>query len=221
MCPAAPIEFVLMADDWFRKRGLREDIDITYTYPIQRSHGLETVANWARNRFEERDIELETFCNPDEVDPAAQTLHTMEGTEIEYDLLVTIPPHTGDPLIAEAGLGEDGWIPVDKHTLEADTADDVYAIGDAADIPTSKAGSVAHYEAGVVADRLAARVRGHVPTATFDGKTVCFIEAGMDEASFVEFAYGEEPYVREPSQLLHWGKLAYNETYWLTARGVL
>ncbi|MFB6151125.1 MAG: NAD(P)/FAD-dependent oxidoreductase [Haloarculaceae archaeon] len=221
MCPAAPLEFVLMADDWFRERGLREDVEITYTYPIQRAHAIESIADWASEEFAERDINLETFCNPDEVDPDENVLRTVEGTEIDYDLLVGIPPHSGDPLVAESGLGEDGWIPVDRHTLEAETAEDVYAIGDAADVPTSKAGSVAHYEAGAVADRLAARVRGQVPTATYDGKTICFVESGMDEATFVEFGYGDEPVVREPSRALHWSKLAYNEAYWLTARGLV
>jgi sulfide:quinone oxidoreductase len=221
MCPAAPVEFVLMADDWFRQRGIRDDVEITYTYPIQRAHGIQSIADWATSEFDERGINLETFTNPDEVDPDEKVLHTMETKEIDYDLLVGIPPHSGDDLIADAGLGEEGWVPVDKNTLEAETADDVYAIGDAADVPTSKAGSVAHYEAGVVADRIASRVRGRVPTETYDGKTMCFLEAGMDEATFVEFRYGDEPTVREPSQTLHWSKLGYNESYWLTARGLL
>lgn len=121
--------------------------------------------------------------------------------------------------MTDAGLGEDGWVDVDRHTLEATAAEDVYAIGDVADVPTSKAGSVARYEAGVVADRIASRARGQTPTATYDGKTVCFLEAGMDKATFIEFEYGEEPYVRESSKPLHWAKLGYNESYWLTARG--
>jgi sulfide:quinone oxidoreductase len=221
MCPAAPVEFVLLADAWFRERGLRDEVDITYTYPIQRAHGIRSVADWATDLFEERDIRLETFFNPEEVDPDSKTVRTMEGTELEYDLLVAIPPHTGSELVTEAGLGDDGWVAVDKHTLEATRAEGVYAIGDVADVPTSKAGSVAHYQAGVVADRLASVVRGQVPTATFDGKTICFIESGFDEATFVEFGYGDEPVVRDPSRLLHWGKLAYNESYWLTARGLL
>jgi sulfide:quinone oxidoreductase len=221
MCPAAPVEFVLMADDWFRERGLREDIDITYTYPIQRAHGIQTIADWAAAEFEERDIALETFCNPESVDTEAKVLETMESNEIDFDLLVGIPPHTGSEMVAEAGLGEDGWVAVDRHTLEAEGATDVYAIGDLADVPTSKAGSVAHYEAGTVTDRIAARVRGLTPTATFDGKTICFIESGMDEATFVEFGYGDTPVVREPSRPVHWSKLAYNESYWLTARGLL
>lgn len=221
MCPAAPVEFVLMADDWLRKRGLRENIDITYTYPIQRAHGIQSVADWATSQFEQRDINLETFFNAETVDPDAQVVETMEGTELEYDLLVGIPPHTGSDLVTEAGLGESGWVDVDRATLEATEAENVYAIGDVADVPTSKAGSVAHYEAGVVADRIASRVRGQRPTARYDGKTVCFIEAGMDEATFIEFGYGDEPTVRDPSQAIHWAKLGYNESYWLTARGLL
>jgi sulfide:quinone oxidoreductase len=221
MCPAAPVEFVLMVDEWLRERGRREDVEITYTYPIQRIHGLQPVADWARPLFEERDIEAETFFNPEEVDPDEQVLHTMEGTELDYDLLVAIPPHEGSPLVAEAGLGDDGWVAVDNETLAAEHAEDVYAIGDAADVPTSKAGSVAHYEAGHVADRLVSQVRGQVPTATYDGKTICFIEAGTDEGTFVEFSYDRDPEPTEPNQLVHWGKLAYNESYWLTARGLL
>ncbi len=221
MCPAAPVEFTLMADDWFRQRGIREDIDLVYTYPIQRAHGIQSVADWATEEFDERGITLETFCNPEEVDPTSQVMHTMEGDAIEYDLLVAIPPHRGDALITNAGLGADGWVDVDKHTLEATAGEDVYAIGDTADVPTSKAGSVAHFQAGVVADRIASRVRRQVPTARYDGKTICFVESGMDEATFLTFEYGSEPTVREPSRFVHWTKLAYNESYWLTARGHL
>ncbi|ELY66478.1 NAD(P)/FAD-dependent oxidoreductase [Natronococcus jeotgali] len=221
MCPAAPVEFVLMVDDWLRERGLREDVDLTYTYPINRAHGLESIADWATDLFERRDIALETFFNVEEIDPDDEVIGTVEGNELEYDLLVAIPPHAGSDLVTDAGLGEDGWVDVDRNTLEATNAEDVYAVGDVADVPTSKAGSVAHYEAGVVADRLASRVRGQTPTATYDGKTVCFLEAGMSEATFIEFTYGEEPFVREPSKPLHWAKLGYNESYWLTARGLL
>lgn len=221
MCPAAPLEFVLMVDDWLRQRGRREDVELTYTYPINRAHAIESIADWATPILEERNITLETFFNVESVDPDAQVVETMEGMQLDYDLLVAIPPHTGDPMVATAGLGDDGWVKVDKHTLEAAHADDVYAIGDAADVPTSKAGSVAHYEAGVVAARIASSVRNEPPTAVYDGKTVCFVETGMDEATFVEFEYGRQPVVREPSQAIHWSKLGYNETYWLTARGLL
>ena len=221
MCPAAPLEFVFMADDWFRQRGLRDEVDITYTYPIQRVHGNPHIAEWAKPIMAERDIDVETFFNAESVDPDAETIASMEGTELDYDLLVTIPPHAGVDLIEEAGLGDDGWVDVDKHTLEAEGAEGVYALGDTAATGVPNAGSVAHYQAGVVGRRLASDVRGRPPTATYDGKTLCFIETGMDAASFVEFDYENPPSPAPPSQKLHWSKLAYNESYWLTARGLL
>jgi sulfide:quinone oxidoreductase len=221
MCPVAPLEFPLMADDWFRKRGVREDIEITYTYPIARAHGIRSVAEWVGPLMEERDIAVETFFNPERIDPDEEIIHTVEGTELPYDLLVSIPPHDGSDLVREAGLGDDGWVAVDSQTLEAENADDVYALGDIADLPTSKAGSAAHYAAGALAQRLASVVRGRRPTAEYDGKTVCFIESGEDEATYISFDYDEEPIPKEPSKLIHWSKLGYNQSYWLTARGVL
>ncbi|WP_318567896.1 FAD/NAD(P)-binding oxidoreductase [Salinigranum marinum] len=221
MCPAAPLEFVFMADDWFRERGIRDQVDITYTYPIQRVHGKPTIAEWAAPRMEERGINAETFFNVESVDSKGKRLVSMEGETLNYDMLVTIPPHDGVPMIREAGLGDDGWVEVDRNTLEAVHADDVFALGDASDVPAPKAGSAAHYQASVVADRLTSLVHGGVPTATYDGKTVCFLEAGMDEATFVSFDYENEPYLRPESRPVHWAKLAYNESYWLTARGLL
>ena len=221
MCPAAPLEFVFMADAWFRERGLREAVDITYTYPIQRVHGNPHIAEWARPLLDERDIGVETFFNAEEVDPDAETIHSMEGTDLDYDLLVGIPPHRGVDLIADAGLGDRGWVEVDKHTLEADAAEDVYALGDTAATGVPKAGSVAHYQAGVVAKRITSALRDRPATARYDGKTLCFLETGTDEASFVEFDYENPPAPVTPSEKLHWAKLAYNEAYWLTARGLL
>jgi sulfide:quinone oxidoreductase len=221
MCPAAPLEFVLMADDWFRQRGLRDDVEITYTYPIMRVHGNEQIAEWARPILDSRDIRIETMFNAESVDPDEGTLTSMEGTTLDYDALVAIPPHTGSDLIADAGLGEGGWVDVDPHTLEATSHEGVYALGDAAAVGVPKAGSAAHYQANVVGQRIASEVRGRTPTATYDGKTLCFVETGMDAATFVEFDYDNPPEPVRPSQQLHWAKLAYNKSYWLTARGLL
>jgi sulfide:quinone oxidoreductase len=221
MCPAAPLEFVFMLDDWLRERGRREAFDITYTYPIMRVHGNEHIAEWAKPRMKKRDISVETMFNAEAVDPAADTITSMEGTELDYDLLVAIPPHTGSDLIEAAGLGDGGWVDVDQHTLEATGFDDIYAIGDAAQTGVPKAGSAAHYQANVVGQRIASELRGQPATAVYDGKTVCFIETGMDDATFVEFDYERPPEPSEPTQAMHWSKLAYNESYWLTARGLL
>jgi sulfide:quinone oxidoreductase len=222
MCPAAPLEFAFMVDDWLRERGLREDVDLTYTYPIMRVHGNEHIAEWARPVFDERDIRVETMFNAESVDPDEGTITSMEGTTLDYDLLVGIPPHGVPDLLADADWNEDGgWIDVDKHTLEAADLEDVYAIGDASATGVPKAGSVAHYQANVVSQRLASEIRGRPATATYDGKTLCFIETGMDDATYVSFDYETPPSPKPPSQKLHWSKLAYNESYWLTARGLL
>ncbi|MFC5279231.1 NAD(P)/FAD-dependent oxidoreductase [Halorubrum rubrum] len=221
MCPVAPLEFPLMADTWLRERGLREDVDITYTYPINRPHGIQSVADWVGPLMEERDIGVETFFNPERVDPDEQSVHTVEGRELSYDLLVSIPPHDGSDIVREAGLGDDGWVDVDPATLEATNAEDVYALGDIAELPTSKAGSAAHYAATSLAGRLASAVRGQRPTTEYDGKTVCFIESGEGEATYIAFDYDAEPTPKPPSKLIHWSKLGYNRSYWLTARGAL
>jgi sulfide:quinone oxidoreductase len=219
MCPAAPVEFTLMVEDWLRNRGV--DATVSYTAPTERTHKLPSVADWADERFETRGVESHTEFTVDHVDTDSRALHAEDGRTVDYDLLVSIPPHAGVDLVADAGLGDDGWVETDPRTLEAAHADDVYAIGDTTDIERPMAGSVAHYQAGTVADRLAASVRGHTPTATYDGKVLCFLEAGMDEATFVSFDYDSMPVLREESRLVHWAKGAYNEAYWLTARGVL
>lgn len=221
MCPAAPVEFTLMVEDWLRERGLREVSEVVYTAPTERSHKLPPVADWADERFDARGVESHTGFTVERVDPDDRTLHAADGRALDYDLLVTIPPHAGVDLVADAGLGDDGWVETDPRTLEAAGAADVYAIGDTTDLERPMAGSVAHYQAGVVADRIAARVRGHRPTATYDGKVLCFLEAGLDEATFVSFDYDSVPDLREESKLVHWAKGAYNESYWLTARGLI
>ena len=221
MCPAAPVEFTLMLEDWLRERGLREDSEVGYTFPLDGSHKLPPVDEWASERFADRGIEAHTGFAVDRVDPDDRRLHAADGRSVGYDLLVAIPPHTGDDLVTEAGLGDDGWVETDDRTLEAVRADDVYALGDTTDIERPMAGSVAHYQAGTVADRIAARIRGTAPTATYDGTVVCFLEAGMDEATYVSFDYDSMPVLRDESQMIHWAKRAYNESYWLTARGLV
>jgi len=221
MCPAAPVEFTLMVEDWLHEQGLRDASEVVYTAPTERSHKLPPVADWADERFGARGIESHTGFAVERVDPDDRTLHAADGRTLDYDLLVTIPPHAGVDLVADAGLGDDGWVETDPRTLEAARAHDVYAIGDTTDIERPMAGSVAHYQAGVVADRIAAQVRSHRPTAMYDGKVLCFLEAGMDEATFVSFDYDSLPDLREESKLVHWAKGAYNESYWLTARGLI
>ncbi|QSG06799.1 NAD(P)/FAD-dependent oxidoreductase [Halapricum desulfuricans] len=219
VCPAAPVEFTMLADARLREHDHRDDVEIVYTYPQSQLHALDAVHDWMVPRFEERNIETHVDFMPAEVDSDASVIETADGESLEYDLLVGIPEFSPASLIAESGLG-DSWMEIDKRTLESDHAENVFGVGDVTNLPTSKAGSVAHYAAGTVVDRIAAYVRGYTPTTEFDGDAICFLEAGMEEGSHIKFDYETDPVVRDQTEFIHWAKMAYNEMYWLTARGL-
>lgn len=221
-CPVAPLEFMFLVDSLLRQRGLRDKTELVYTYPLGRAHSLATVSPWAEEEFSRRGIQLETFFNVEEVDPTRKVVRSLEGTEIPYDLLVAVPPHRGARFLKDSGLAQDdGFVPVDRHTLTVEGAPNVTVLGDTTNLPISKAGSTAHYEAEVVAERLVDRVRGHAPTARYDGKVFCFIEAGDGKATYVSFDYDHPPVPAPPSRLLHLFKLSFNRAYWLTPAGIL
>ena len=221
-CPVAPLEFTYLLHDQLTRRGLRGKTEILYTYPLGRVHSLEACAPWAEEEMRQRDIHIETFVNMERVDPERRIVSTMEGEDIPYDLLVAIPPHHGAPFLGESGLaGPGNWVPTDPHTLRVKGEEDVYAVGDTTDLPLSKAGSTAHYEAEVVAANLADALRGYPPLRRYDGKVFCFIETGNGEASYVTFDYAHPPRPVPSSRLLHLFKLAFNAAYWLTPQGIL
>lgn len=221
-CPVAPLEFTLMAQDWLNARGLGDKTQVVYTYPIGRLHSLEPVANWANEVFPHRHIETHTFFNAESVDPNKKTITSMEGETLSYDLLVAIPPHTGQEVIGRSGLGDAGnWIPTNRHSLLMEGSDNIYVLGDATNLPISKAGSTAHFEADVVAANLVNRVRGGKGSVRYDGKVFCFIETGHDQATYIKFDYEHPPKPQAPSEMIHLYKLAFNKMYWLSAAGVL
>lgn len=220
-CPVAPVEFTLMLHEFLEGKGLRDKSEITYTYPIGRLHSLEPVAHWAGPVFERLGIKSEVFFNTESVDSAAKTITSMEGSTLPYDLLVTIPPHEGAAVISESGLGKGGWVPTNTKTLHREGSDDVFVVGDTTNIPISKAGSTAHFEADVLIDNLASLVQEGRWAREYDGKAFCFIETGFSTGTYVWFNYQTPPTVAPPSQMLHWFKLAYNRLYWLSARGLL
>ncbi|NMP25151.1 NAD(P)/FAD-dependent oxidoreductase, partial [Sulfobacillus harzensis] len=220
-CPVAPVEFTLMVRDWLNTRGM-ESSEVLYTYPIGRLHSLEPVANWASAVFRERHIESQIFFNAESVDPDQKTITSLEGDTVSYDLLVAIPPHRGQDVIQRSGLGDAGhWIPTDRYSLQMVGADNIYVLGDATNLPISKAGSTAHFEADVVSSNLVNRIRGGRGSIRYDGKVFCFIEAGHDEATYIQFDYQHPPKPQAPTALIHLYKLAFNKMYWLSAAGIL
>ncbi|MHB1126537.1 MAG: NAD(P)/FAD-dependent oxidoreductase [Bacillota bacterium] len=221
-CPVAPLEFIFMADDLFRERCIRDKVTLKYTYPIGRLHSLQPVGEWAEQEFTQRGIESETYFNLEQVDPVKKVAINMDGSEHPYDLLVSIPAHRGAQVIRDSGLGDDdGFIPTNRYSLKAEGHDHIYVVGDATNLPVSKAGSTAHYQSGVLVKNLINELNGLPPTHLYDGKVYCFIESGLNEATYISFDYKHPPKPHPPSDMLHWFKLSYNEMYWLSARGIL
>ncbi len=220
-CPVAPLEITFMLYDYFKQKGMLDKVELYYTYPINRVHALEPVANWAVPQFEKKGIKYEVLFNMEEVDPEKKILKSMEGTHLNYDLLIAIPPHKGAQVIEDSGMGKGGWVATNKQTLRNEGHNNVYVVGDTTDIPISKAGSTAHFESDVVAERIASEIQEGGTMTEYDGKVVCFVETGFDEATYVWFNYKNPPKPTPPSKMLHWMKLGYNRLYWLSARGVL
>ena len=195
--------------------------EITYTYPIGRLHALEPVANWAKPEMDKFGIKYETFFNTKEVDPKGKTISSEEGVSLPYDLLVTIPPHNGAAVIKDSGLGDGGWVPTNPKTLHREGSTDVFVVGDTTNIPISKAGSTAHFEADTIIDNLVSLIQEGRMARDYDGKVFCFVETGTKTGTYVWFNYTTPPNPGPPSQMIHWFKLAYNRLYWLSARGLL
>jgi sulfide:quinone oxidoreductase len=220
-CPMAPLEITFMLHDYFVDRGIRDKVQLHYTYPVGRVHSLENVAKWAAPEFDRLGITYETLFNMKEVDGKNQVVRSEEGTEAKYDLLITIPSHKGMEVVEKNKLGQGGFIPTHKTHLTMEGHPNVYVIGDTTNIPISKAGSTAHYQAETLGENIAAIVKLGAPVREHDGKVFCFIECGKDRATYAMFNYTNPPDPKAPTKVVHWFKMAYNKLYWSTARGLL
>jgi sulfide:quinone oxidoreductase len=222
-CPPAPLEFTFLLEDYLRQRGLRERSEIVYLSPINRVFTIESVSQFVAPMLEDRGVRAELFFNTESIDAQARTITSLEGTTLDYDLLVLVPPHRGVQVVAEAGLGDaQGWVATDRETLQCKADPAIYAIGDASDLPVSKSGSAAHFEAKVVARRIEAAVTGHPDDARYDGAVMCFIETGRGQATQLVFDYSHPPVPPRPNQFYHYEKSLFNRAYWyLVPRGVV
>jgi sulfide:quinone oxidoreductase len=218
-CPMAPLEITFMLSDYFKARGIWDDVQLHYTYPIGRTHSLEPVANWATPEFDRLGITYETLFNMKEV--TADKVISEEGTEAEYDLLITIPPHKGMQVIEDNELGQGGFIPTDKLSLQMEGHDNVFVLGDTTNLPISKAGSTAHFEAEATADNIVSMLKIGTTVRDYDGKVFCFIESFDEKATYAMFNYNNPPAPVAPTKGVHWFKTMYNKMYWASARGLL
>ncbi len=216
-CPPAPVEFVLMLDEYLRKKGVREKSTVTLLSPLNRAFTIESASKLVQPIFDKRGIDLVTFFNVETVDAVQRKVTSLEGETADYDLLVLVPPHRGSAVVEASGLGDaGGWIPTDRNTLQHEKHERIFAIGDATNLPISKSGSTAHFEAPVVASRIASLVKGTAPKTAYAGRVMCFLETGGGRATSLRFDYAHPPVPPQPSRLWHWAKWAFNRAYWIT-----
>lgn len=227
-CPVAPLEFAFLADDYFRKRRIRHKVDITYVTPLDGAFTKPVASAALGDLLDDRSVRLAADFAVDRVDAEKQRLVAYDGRELDFDLLVTVPINMGAQFVIDSGLGDDmGFIPVDKQTLRAEADERIFVLGDATNVPTSKAGAVAHFEVDHFVENFRSAVRGESLTSLFDGHANCFVETGRGKALLLDFDYDTEPLtgvfpyapvgpmkLLGESRLNHLGKLAFEQIYW-------
>ncbi len=225
-CPVAPLEFAFLADDFFREKGIRDRTRITYVTPLSAAFTKPVAARHLGGMLEERDIGLESDFYVESI--AEDHLVSYDERVIDFDLLVTVPVNMGAEFVGKSGLGDElDFVRVDQGTFLADGHDNIFAIGDAAAIPTSKAGSVAHFAVDVFVENFLDHIAGRPMLRAFDGHANCFVESGNGKALLIDFNYDTEPLpgkypmpnlgpmsLMKETRLNHLGKLAFEKLYW-------
>jgi sulfide:quinone oxidoreductase len=226
-CPVAPLEFCFLADWFFRQRGLRDSVDITYVTPLDAAFTKPVAARQLGGMLAQRRIDLVTEFNTGEVRGAEGRLVSYDGREVPFDLAVVIPVHNGAPCVMRsAGLGDElGFVATDEHTLQSKASPSVFALGDATSLPISKAGSVTDFEGEILVENIRRFLAGEPLDASYDGHANCFIETGFSKAMLIDFNYDVEPLpghypgnfglpLLKESHLNHLGKLMFQWIYW-------
>jgi sulfide:quinone oxidoreductase len=227
-CPVAPLEFMFLADWFFHEQGIRDRTELVYVTPLPGAFTKPRAAGLLGEILEEKNIRVEPEFMIMEVDPDGKKIVSYDEREIEYDLLVTVPVNMGDPLIARSQMGDElNFVPTEKHTLKAKHHDNVFVLGDATDLPSSKAGSVAHFQGDVFIENFLRYVDGLPLRETFDGHANCYIESGFGKGFLIDFNYDVEPLpgkfplpgvgpfsLLQESRMNHWGKMLFRWMYW-------
>jgi sulfide:quinone oxidoreductase len=227
-CPVAPLEFAFFADHCLGKRKMRDRAEIVFVTPLSAAFTKPVAAEKLGALLEERSIRTVTDFAVERVDTAARKLTSFDNREVPFDLLVTVPVNMGDELIERSGMGDElRFVPTDPHTLRSKRQENVFVIGDATDLPSSKAGSVAHFQSELLMENVLRAMKNKPLAAEFDGHSNCFIETGGRKAILIDFNYDVEPLpgrfpfpvigpmpLLKPSRLNHLGKLAFRWIYW-------
>ena len=226
-CPVAPLEFCFLADWYFHERGIRDQVQLTYVTPLDGAFTKPTASKQLGGMLVERGIELVTEFNTGEVDGEGGRLIGYDEREVPFDLAVVIPVHSGAAYVADSpGLGDSlDFVLTDPHTLQSEVAPNIFAIGDAANLPASKAGSVTHFEGEILVENITRFLAGEELDGSYDGHANCFIETGFHKAMLIDFNYDTEPVgghfpttvgvpLLKESRLNHLGKLMFQWFYW-------
>jgi sulfide:quinone oxidoreductase len=227
-CPVAPLEFIMLADWFFYEQGLRDRVELTYVTPLPGAFTKPIASKHLGDILERKGIKVLPEFLVEHVDPDAKKVIAFDEQEVDYDLLVTVPLNMGADAIAQSGMGDElNYVTVDQHTFLSPKYSNVFALGDAAALPTSKAGSVAHFAVDCFAENFLRYVDGLELLPTFDGHANCFIESGFGKGLLIDFNYDQEPLpgrypmpgvgpftLLEESEFNHWGKMMFRWMYW-------
>jgi sulfide:quinone oxidoreductase len=227
-CPVAPLEFCFLADWFFHERGVRDQVEITFVTPLDGAFTKPIASRELGDLLESKGIAIESEFATGQVDGEGGRLVSWDEREVPFDLLVSIPVHGGSSFIERSpGLGDElGFIKTDSHTLQSTAAKNVFAIGDATNLPTSKAGSATHFEGETLTTNIERFFDGKELEGSYDGHANCFIETGFHKALLIDFNYEVEPMpgryptahaglpLLKESRLNHMAKLAFQPFYW-------
>ena len=227
-CPVAPLEFVFLADSYFTGRGIRDKVDIHFVTPLPGAFTKPRASAILGDILDKKNICVTTEYSIARVDNAGKSIVSWDDNVIPFDVLVTIPTNMGDGAIARSGMGDElNFIPTDRETLQARDFANIFVIGDATNLPSSKAGSVAHFQSDILFENFLSMTEGRPPQAKFDGHANCFIESGFGKGILIDFNYDTEPLpgkfplpgvgpfsLLEETRMNHYGKVMFRWTYW-------
>ena len=227
-CPVAPLEFAFLADEYFTKAGIRDKVDITYVTPLSGAFTKPKATKMLGELLEEKNIKVIPDFYLESVDNKEKKIKSYDGQEIPFDVLTIVPVNKGDDMIERSGMGDDlNFIPTDKETLRSEKYENIFVLGDASNIPTSKAGSVVHFASEVVYENLLSAIKGRELRAKFDGHSNCYIETGFGKGSIIDFNYETEPLpgtyplpgigpfgLLQNTKMNHYGKVIFRWIYW-------
>jgi sulfide:quinone oxidoreductase len=227
-CPVAPLEFLMLADAYFHKRGMRDRVEIVYATPLPGAFTKPVASKLLGDLLVQKGIQVEPEFMIEHVDPEARKIVSYDEREVGYDLLVSIPLNKGADVVGRSGLGDElNYAPVNKYTFLSDKFANIFVLGDASNAPASKAGSVAHFAIDLFAENFLRYTKGQELVPNFDGHANCFLESGFGKGLLIDFNYTQEPLpgryplpgvgpftLLEESEMNHWGKLMFRWMYW-------